>query len=74
MTMFSTIATDHGEEYLVPGQKYTSSIDSVSMMMALVLGTSGLPHILMRFFTVKDAKQHVLQLTGQLGLQPYSSH
>lgn len=26
------------------------------MMMALVLGTSGLPHILMRFFTVKDAK------------------
>ena len=56
MSMFSTIATDHGEEYLVPGQKYTSTLDSVSMMMALVLGTSGLPHILMRFFTVKDAK------------------
>ena len=36
--------------------KYTSALDSVSMMMALVLGTSGLPHILMRFFTVKDAK------------------
>ena len=26
------------------------------MMIALVLGTAGLPHILMRFFTVKDAK------------------
>ncbi len=56
MKMFDTIAVDHGEEFLVPGIKYTSTIDSVSMMMALVLGTSGLPHILMRFFTVKDAK------------------
>lgn len=54
--MFDTIAADHGKEYLVPGIKYTSTIDSVSMMMALVLGTSGLPHILMRFFTVKDAR------------------
>lgn len=56
MNMFNTIATDHGEQYLNTGIKYTSTIDSVSMMMALVLGTSGLPHILMRFFTVKDAK------------------
>ena len=56
MKMFDTIAVDHGEKFLVHGIKYTSTIDSVSMMMALVLGTSGLPHILMRFFTVKDAK------------------
>lgn len=56
MKMFDTIAVDHGEKFLVPGIKYTSTVDSVSMMMALVLGTSGLPHILMRFFTVKDAK------------------
>ncbi|MED3661314.1 cation acetate symporter [Ureibacillus sp. FSL K6-8385] len=56
MKMFDTISTQHGDQYLVPGMKYTSMIDSVSMMMALVLGTSGLPHILMRFFTVKDAK------------------
>ena len=56
MKMFDTIATEHGEEYLNPGIKYFSALDSVSMMMALVLGTSGLPHILMRFFTVKDAK------------------
>ena len=54
--MFDTISADHGEQFLVPGLKYTSSIDSVSMMVALVLGTSDLPHILMRFFTVKDAK------------------
>ena len=56
MKMFDTVATDHGEQFLNTGLKYTSSLDSVSMMMALVLGTSGLPHILMRFFTVKDAK------------------
>ena len=58
MKMFDTAATvtDHGENFLIPGIKYTSTIDSVSMMIALVLGTSGLPHILMRFFTVKDAK------------------
>lgn len=54
--MFDTIANEHGEQFLIPGIKYSSPIDSVSMMMALVLGTSGLPHILMRFFTVKDAK------------------
>lgn len=54
--MFDTVSTNYGDEYLVPGMKYTSTIDSVSMMLALVLGTSGLPHILMRFFTVKDAK------------------
>ncbi|MEG0471647.1 MAG: cation acetate symporter [Solibacillus sp.] len=56
MNMFNTVSQEYGDEYLVPGMKYSSSIDSVSMMMALVLGTSGLPHILMRFFTVKDAK------------------
>lgn len=54
--MFDTIAKEHGEKFLVPGIKYSSPLDSVSMMMALVLGTSGLPHILMRFFTVRDAK------------------
>ncbi|MEI4771599.1 sodium/solute symporter [Psychrobacillus sp. FJAT-51614] len=49
-------ATAHGEAYLHPGVKYTNGLDTISMMIALVLGTAGLPHILMRFFTVKDAK------------------
>ncbi|WP_080845869.1 solute symporter family protein [Cytobacillus gottheilii] len=48
--------TEHGESYLNPGVKYTNSLDTISMMAALVLGTAGLPHILMRFFTVKDAR------------------
>lgn len=56
--MFSEMktATAHGEAYLHPGVRYTNGIDTISMMIALVLGTAGLPHILMRFFTVKDAK------------------
>lgn len=56
--MFSEMksVTTHGEAYLHPGVRYTNGIDTISMMIALVLGTAGLPHILMRFFTVKDAK------------------
>ena len=34
----------------------SNPIDTVSLGLALVLGTAGLPHILMRFFTVPDAK------------------
>lgn len=49
-------ATEHGEAFLQPGLKYTVPLDTISLMIALVLGTAGLPHILMRFFTVKDAK------------------
>lgn len=57
-TMFSEMKTmtPLGENYLNPGIKYTNPLDTISMMAALVLGTAGLPHILMRFFTVKDAK------------------
>jgi len=56
--MFNEIKTltPLGEKYINPGVKYTNSLDTISMMAALVLGTAGLPHILMRFFTVKDAK------------------
>jgi cation/acetate symporter len=41
---------------LAPGGLYKQPIDTVSLGLALVLGTAGLPHILMRFFTVPDAK------------------
>src|ERR671919_600510 len=45
-----------GAAYLKPGLFLSSPIDTVSLGIALVLGTAGLPHILMRFFTVSDAK------------------
>ncbi|BAU29296.1 cation/acetate symporter [Aneurinibacillus soli] len=49
-------ATPLGEAYLNPGVKYKNGLDTISINIALVLGTAGLPHILIRFFTVKDAQ------------------
>jgi len=49
-------ATPLKEAFLNPGVKYKIGLDTISLNMGLVLGTAGLPHILVRFFTVKDAK------------------
>jgi cation/acetate symporter len=50
-----------GEKLLGPGLQYgasqTAKIDFISLSLALVLGTAGLPHILMRFYTVPSAKE-----------------
>src|ERR1700709_2132109 len=48
--------TDESTFSLGPGTFLSSPIDTVSLGVALVLGTAGLPHILMRFFTVPDSK------------------
>ncbi|MBM4763612.1 sodium/solute symporter [Bacillus sp. B15-48] len=71
--MFTEVksATSHGADYLSPGIKYTDSLGTLSLMLALVLGTAGLPHILMRFFTVKDAKtarSSVITATWTIGI------
>ncbi|MDT7652049.1 MAG: cation/acetate symporter [Pseudonocardiales bacterium] len=50
-------ASPKGEAVLAPGLQYTNPIDFVSLGLALVLGTAGLPHILMRFYTVPSAKE-----------------
>jgi cation/acetate symporter len=50
-------ASPRGEAVLAPGLQYTNPIDFVSLGLALVLGTAGLPHILMRFYTVPSAKE-----------------
>ncbi|PLR77079.1 cation acetate symporter [Bacillus sp. V3-13] len=57
MNMFTQMksATPLGEAYLNPGNKFTNPLDNISLNLALILGTAGLPHILIRFFTVKDA-------------------
>ena len=50
-----------GTKILGPGLQYgkttTSKIDFISLALALVLGTAGLPHVLMRFYTVPTSKQ-----------------
>ena len=44
-----------GDAFLAPGLTYTNHIDVLSLGLGLVLGTAGLPHIMMRFYTVPDA-------------------
>ena len=63
-----------GEAFLQPGLQYgatlTSQIDFISLGLALVLGTAGLPHILIRFYTVptaRDARKSVLWAIGLIG-------
>ena len=46
-----------GEAIMKPGSFVKDTISSISLGLALMFGTAGLPHILMRFFTVKDAKE-----------------
>ncbi len=53
-----------------PGGLVSNPIDAISLGLALMFGTAGLPHILMRFFTVKDAKEarkSVFYATGFIG-------
>lgn len=47
---------DAGQRFLEPGLFLTNPLDQISLGMALVLGTAGMPHILMRFFTVPTAQ------------------
>lgn len=59
-----------GQRFLEPGLFLKSPIDQISLGMALVLGTAGMPHILMRFFTVptaQDARKSVIWAMGIIG-------
>ncbi|AAF10057.1 solute symporter family protein [Deinococcus radiodurans] len=64
-------ATDkNGAAFLEPGLKYKNPLDLISLCLALVLGTAGLPHILVRFFTVptaQDARKSVVVAMGLIG-------
>lgn len=59
LTAITSTAKDGTEvtrNFLTPGLIFKSPLDQVSLGMALVFGTAGLPHILIRFYTVPDAK------------------
>ncbi|WP_316780604.1 solute symporter family protein [Streptomyces sasae] len=62
----------HGQAFLAPGLKYGGSwsarLDFISLGMALVLGTAGLPHILSRFYTVPTAKAARRSTVWSIGL------
>lgn len=50
-------ASQMGMSIMAPGNFVKDPISTISFGMALMFGTAGLPHILMRFFTVPDAKE-----------------
>ena len=64
--------TGKGSAFFEPGLKYgttlTSKIDFISLSIALVLGTAGLPHILIRFYTVPTAKAARTSVLWAIGL------
>jgi cation/acetate symporter len=68
--LYGAVATRYGQEALEPGGLVTDPVDAVSLGLALMFGVLGLPHILMRFYTVPDAKAarlSVLYATGMVG-------
>lgn len=62
----------HGAAFLAPGLKYggdwTARLDFISLGLALVLGTGGLPHILSRFYTVPTARAARRSALWSIGL------
>lgn len=59
-----------GENIMKPGTFLPDTVSALSLGLALMFGTAGLPHILIRFFTVKDAKEarkSVFYATGFIG-------
>lgn len=69
--LFAAAAAKHGAGVLAPGKLVSNPWDAVSLGLALMFGTAGLPHILMRFYTVPDARaarQSVFIATGLIGL------
>jgi cation/acetate symporter len=68
--LFAAAAERHGDAVLAPGKLVSSPLEAVSLGMALMFGTAGLPHILMRFYTVPEARaarSSVFYATGLIG-------
>jgi cation/acetate symporter len=70
LALFSAAAERYGTAMLAPGKQVSNPWDAISLGMALMFGTAGLPHILMRFYTVPDARAartSVFYATGLIG-------
>lgn len=69
-SLFAHATELKGIEIMSPGGLVSDPISAISLAVALMFGTAGLPHILMRFFTVSDAKEarkSVFYATGFIG-------
>jgi cation/acetate symporter len=70
LALFAAAADQYGAGVLGPGRLVSDPWDAVSLGLALMFGTAGLPHILMRFYTVPDAataRVSVNYATGFIG-------
>jgi cation/acetate symporter len=68
--LYANVAGKYGQKMLEPGALAANPFEAVSLGLALMFGLLGLPHILMRFYTVPDAKaarKSVLYATGLIG-------
>jgi cation/acetate symporter len=66
----NAIAIKDDPSIMAPGGLVSDPVSAISLGIALMFGTAGLPHILMRFFTVQDAKEarkSVFYATGFIG-------
>ena len=69
-SLYAAVAARYGSAALEPGGLIANPVEAVSLGLALMLGLLGLPHILMRFYTVPDARAaraSVLYATGFIG-------
>ncbi|MBF1163547.1 cation acetate symporter [Dechloromonas agitata] len=72
-TLFGKAIESHkmGEKLMAPGSLMADPVSAFSLSLGLLFGTAGLPHIMMRFFTVpnaKEARKSVFYATGFIGL------
>ncbi|MFI5310949.1 MAG: cation acetate symporter [Gemmatimonadales bacterium] len=70
LALFAAASAKYGASVLAPGKLVANPLDTISLGMALMFGTAGLPHILMRFYTVpsaKAARTSVFYATGLIG-------
>jgi cation/acetate symporter len=70
LALFAEARQQYGDAALQPGKLVDNPLDTVSLGIALMFGTAGLPHILMRFYTVPDAataRRSVAYATSLIG-------
>ncbi|MFC4558264.1 cation acetate symporter [Virgibacillus kekensis] len=51
------LGTPLGNQFFMPGNLFGNPLETLSLHLALILGTAGLPHILIRFFTVRNVQE-----------------
>ncbi len=69
-SLFGEVSKRYGDAAFLPGGLVANPIDTISLGLALMFGVCGLPHILMRFYTVpdqKEARKSVAWATGWIG-------